>query len=228
MQYAKERGVSDGVVRRAIKANKLNGAYRKLGKRYLIDAQRANKIFDLMDPEHVTRKPMEQKAKGINAPTVQPIPGPDPDGGYGEDSEEQELPDGPGPQYVDNPDVEKYDNPVDDYAKNRANREKFQAKTEELKYRKQAGELVEKDIVIREAVEMAKKTKDAVLAVPARVAAQLAAMNDRHKVEMYLESELREALRGVSNEREDSDTEVEETTESTRTDQSETIDSTTR
>ena len=70
----------------------------------------------------------------------------------------------------------------------------FKAKLTEIKYLEQAGRLVDADEVGRRAFERGRKTRDAILLVPSRFAAELAVITDPHEIEVFLTRELIKAL----------------------------------
>lgn len=73
-------------------------------------------------------------------------------------------------------------------------REYYLALSAQLEYEELTGLLVRKDDVRREAFDMARKTRDSLLQLPARLMAQLAAESDAHKVREMLDKEIRYAL----------------------------------
>ena len=77
----------------------------------------------------------------------------------------------------------------------------WKAKIAETKAKKEMGELVPAEKVGRDAFEIARKVRDAILMVPARVSHELAAEVDPHKVEVQLTKELNQALSELANKR---------------------------
>lgn len=74
-------------------------------------------------------------------------------------------------------------------------REKIaKAKLAEMKADEQAGTLVNAEQVERDSFEIGRKVRDGILAVPIRIAHELAAEHDPHKVEVLLQRELTQAL----------------------------------
>lgn len=69
------------------------------------------------------------------------------------------------------------------------------AKVHALQARKELGSISEME---RQAFQLARTVRDAVMSVPARIGASLAAIDDRLQVEELLEAELAVALRSVS------------------------------
>ena len=68
------------------------------------------------------------------------------------------------------------------------------AKLKEIQYKKETGELVEKKEVEKEAFELGRRVRDAVLSVPDRVASIVASMSDSNAIKELLNNELRHAL----------------------------------
>lgn len=75
----------------------------------------------------------------------------------------------------------------------------YKLKMAELKYNEQAGLLVPKETVQKEAFELGRKVRDNILNVPGRVAHELAAEVDPHRVEVQLMRELTQALEELTN-----------------------------
>ena len=80
------------------------------------------------------------------------------------------------------------------YQSYRATREAYSSKLERIKYEEKAGLLVHRKQVELEADAIGRLVRDAILNVPPRIAAQVAAENDRVKCELIIEKELRLAL----------------------------------
>lgn len=76
----------------------------------------------------------------------------------------------------------------------------------ELEVRQRAGDLVQVEAVRREWFKAARAVRDSLLAIPDRVAADLAADDDPHRVRVALDVELREALEDLSREGENDQT----------------------
>jgi hypothetical protein len=80
------------------------------------------------------------------------------------------------------------------YAGNRAKRERYEMELKRLKYEKEAGLLIEKGTIEKIAFEVARRTRDNILSVPDRVAADIAAETDPQKVHFMLTEALHAAL----------------------------------
>lgn len=77
--------------------------------------------------------------------------------------------------------------------------EKFwKARQAELDYRREAGELVDVKAVAKEAFERSRIIRDALLNVPSRIAAELAAETDPGRMHMKLDAAIREALNAAA------------------------------
>ncbi len=74
----------------------------------------------------------------------------------------------------------------------------YKSRLSELKYLEQAGKLVELDKVQREAFELGRKTRDAIMGIPARVVHDWAAETDPHKLELKINQELINVLDSLS------------------------------
>ena len=77
------------------------------------------------------------------------------------------------------------------YVDARALREVVEVKRRELELEVRRGELVRKDDVEREAFRLYRRLRDAVFNIPPRLAAQLAAETDEHRIFELLEGEIR-------------------------------------
>lgn len=86
------------------------------------------------------------------------------------------------------------------YNKSRTIKEVYAARKAKLEYETMAGELVEKRKVKMEAFNVARKVRDAMLNIPSRMSAQLAAETDPHKVHTILEEEIVKALEELARE----------------------------
>ncbi len=82
----------------------------------------------------------------------------------------------------------------------------YRAKLAETKYLEQAGQLISADLVKRQAFEIARKTRDSVMTMPARIAHSIAAETDPHKVEVELLKELSKCLEQLIKESENEKT----------------------
>lgn len=83
---------------------------------------------------------------------------------------------------------------IDDYATSRALRESYEAKLKKIEYEKACGLLVSREEVTSKIFTLARGSRDRLLQIPRRMAAQLAAESDQHKIESLLTQSMREAL----------------------------------
>lgn len=74
----------------------------------------------------------------------------------------------------------------------------YQAERERLAVMKEKGELVLTKDVRTEAARLARQVRDLLLIIPARNAARLSAMQDQEDIRTLLQSEIEQALRGLS------------------------------
>lgn len=81
----------------------------------------------------------------------------------------------------------------------RAVREKYAALLAKIEYEERVGKVIDRAAVESAATMMHKVLRDALLAIPDRIAAQLAAETDAALVHQLLEAEIRKTLEQVSN-----------------------------
>ena len=74
----------------------------------------------------------------------------------------------------------------------------YQAALRKLAYQEKAGELVSKAQIEKEAFDTARRVRDALMSIPGRISAQLAAMDDRDQIHTMLTKEIRQTLTGLS------------------------------
>lgn len=86
------------------------------------------------------------------------------------------------------------------YADARAERERTNAELARLELQQKSGKLVDVEVVRREVFQRARLLRDRILAVPSRVAAQLAAEKDAREVRRILDDELRKVLETIADE----------------------------
>lgn len=85
------------------------------------------------------------------------------------------------------------------YAEARAVREAYNAKLARLKYEQQLGILVNAEEVRTAAFNLARRTRDELMGMPERIAAQIAATDDPAEVERILEDEIERVCQELSN-----------------------------
>ena len=76
----------------------------------------------------------------------------------------------------------------------RIEKEQWAAKLKQIEYENKIGKLVDVDVVQREAFELARETRDAVLNVADRVGPVLASVTDHRRITQVLKSELKKAM----------------------------------
>lgn len=83
------------------------------------------------------------------------------------------------------------------YAEARAKREEFNAKIAQMEYELAAGKLVDAARIQNEAFRLARITRDALLNIPNKIAHELAAEKDPHKIHTLLTGAITSALEGL-------------------------------
>lgn len=137
-------------------------------------ALRATSTAHRLPGAHEIGVPPEESAKGSGKPKKD-------NGRTVKDEDEEDAGDAPGT-----------------IAEARLKFETFRAKSEELDYRKAAGELIPLDEVKRAFEDIAIKVQRGVLAVPPRISAIAAAETDEFKINALFTNELKIALRSIS------------------------------
>lgn len=84
--------------------------------------------------------------------------------------------------------------PAETYAGNRAKRERFEMELKRVAYEQKIGKLIDKAAVERAAYEVARVTRDTLLAIPDRISAEVAAETDVQKVHFLITEALLAAL----------------------------------
>jgi hypothetical protein len=167
--YAKRRGVSHQAVSKAIATGRLSRSVsRGSGGRCLINVV-------LADREWGENTDAQQQRSSHRRPAQVAM-----------------FPDVP----VDTVELGSASGPV--LAKAQAMRVTFLARTAELDYLEKARSLVSADKVSIEAFRVGRTVRDAIMHVPDRVSAQLAALSDEHQVHELLTAELAGALRELA------------------------------
>jgi len=80
------------------------------------------------------------------------------------------------------------------YSTNRAIKEHFNARLAKLDFEEKSGRMVDSQDVQNEAFKIARAVRDAMLSIPDRISAELAAETDTFKVHKKLADEIRKAL----------------------------------
>lgn len=84
-----------------------------------------------------------------------------------------------------------------DYFKSRAMRESYEAELAKLEFEEKSGKLIDADKVRRQAFEIARITRDAVLSIPDRISAELAGITDQATIHSILTKELNNSLQEI-------------------------------
>lgn len=181
-QYGALRGVSGEAIRKAIKTGRLQKSVSYDEKGWpRIDPAIAETEWP--PGKAPTRSKLEPDvADEILATAGVQVPVFDPD---------QEIPE---------PTLEIGERSASALARNRAVREAYEARLKKLDWEQKSGLLVEADAVKSEAFKMARSVRDAMLNIPDRLAAEIAAETDQFKVHQRLEEEIRKALEGLGDE----------------------------
>ena len=87
---------------------------------------------------------------------------------------------------------------IPNYADSRAVREAFVARLAKLDYEERQGKLVEADKVRLQAFELARKVRDALLAIPDRVASTCAHETSEHEVHKLISDEIVQVLQRLT------------------------------
>lgn len=110
----------------------------------------------------------------------------------------------PAAQVVADAQISTGDSPVaEPYWKIKARRETAMAAMAELELEKVRGQLIERDRVEAAAYATSRMLRDAILGIPSRISAELAALTDPFEVEMFLRRELSQVLTSMAKASED-------------------------
>lgn len=188
--YAKRRGVSHTAVARAVAEGRLTaGTDATTGRRW-IDPQVADSEWEKTTDEGKAKggKAYRAKRQSGNLET--------------EKVETKKWVSTP-PQVSTPPPAGEPDQAVDpndprSYAASNARHKFFQARLTELEFRRRDGELVDGAEVAKGAFEAARIVREAILAIPDRLAAELASESDTNRVHATLTRELRQAIEEIT------------------------------
>lgn len=86
------------------------------------------------------------------------------------------------------------------FNQSRAIREAYQAKLSKLEFEEKSSRLIDAEQVKRDSFELARRVRDSILNIPSRVASQITSLTDSIEVEEVLTTELRKALKILSDE----------------------------
>ncbi len=171
-QYAIRRGVNKALVSRWLRDGLLDGAFKRRGIRYEIEPEVADMLLEERLHESFRKKP--------SPPSTTPAGGSSP-------------PDSPAP--LAPPSAGEKPLTLNEA---RTQKECHLAALRQMELDEKTGRLIPKDQVEKEAFEVARQVRNAMLGIPSRVAAQLAAMSDEFQIILVLTTEIRNALQGVA------------------------------
>ena len=182
-EYAARAGVSQPRISKLVSRGIIpKSALRRVDGRWLIVAELADAaLLANLDPSRA-RKALGGPAAGS--------------AGKARETEEPPRPVSRRPEPVS--DDTETDKPPLTFEQARTLREGIRAELDRLKLDEARGNLVRRDDVERSAFECGRALRDAVLAVPDRVAAIVAAESDEHRVHEVIRAELMAALSGLS------------------------------
>ena len=182
--YAKHRGVTLRAVQKAIESGRILTVKDDQGRPKINPEESDKRWAEMTDPAMQREKPAASAATPA-APTRGDYPD-DQDPDYSNDDPDDES-------------GEEADGPGAVFARARAKKEKFKAELERLNYLKRAGELVEVEKVKSETFNLTRKTRDALLNVPSRIASELAAESDPVQIHNILTEAIVRALEELVN-----------------------------
>ena len=169
--YAKHRGVSGEAVKKAIQQGRITAAPDKKGH-YQIDPTIADKEW-----EANTRPSKPNQSKKSKK----------------EIEEEQKAIEDDADSFLDQAAGKL------SYAQARTMKENYNAKLAKIKFEEQSGLLISAEKVKDDAFKMARAVRNQVLALPDRIAGELASMKDAHAITLKLAKELTACLESLSN-----------------------------
>ncbi|MDX9741980.1 MAG: hypothetical protein RBT81_12525 [Gammaproteobacteria bacterium] len=169
-EYARRRGINHVSVHRAIKAGRITTIKGKIDPS-LADRQWQENTDQSKPRNSVTGKPNQSRPTG--SPSEPMAIGSDDDGIIGQST-------------------------ANSYARARAARELYQAQLSKLELDRKRGTLVRADEVRLGAFNMARKARDQLIALPERLAAVLAAIDDPIDVQYILEEEIERICQEVA------------------------------
>ena len=177
--YAKQRGVSDTAVHKAIKSGRI-----PVEADGTINPAKADAAWDRNTSPAQQRKPdplpsMAPPVRHTPGPVTPPAPAPP----NRQPTQRQAEPE-TGPSMAGMP----------NYQMSRAVRETYNAKLTRLDYEERTGKLLNAEDVAKEAFALARRVRDRLLNIPSRMASVLASETDSKAIETLLTQELRIAL----------------------------------
>ena len=183
--YARQRGVTEGAVRKAIKSGRI--AVESNG---FIDPVKTNAAWESNTNPAQQRRPDSLPPIPVPVPVKPvPIPAKPPAPPVRQPTQRPAEPEA-GPSAVGMP----------NYQMSRAVRETYNAKLTRLDYEERTGKLLNAEDVAKEAFALARRVRDRLLNIPSRMASVLASETDSKAIELLLSQELRIALEELSEE----------------------------
>ena len=170
--YARQKGVSDTAVHKAIKSGRI-----PVEADGTIDPSKANAAWERNTSPAQQRKPVPVKP-APDKPSPPPV--------------RQAT------QRPAEPEAGSSTAGVPNYQMSRAVRETYNAKLTRLDYEERTGKLLNADDVAKEAFAIAHRVRDRLLNIPSRMASVLASETDSKAIELLLSQELRIALEELS------------------------------
>lgn len=171
-EYARRRGVTPRAVRRAIEEGRISAAAERESRAWAIDAELADRLWA------GSTDPALQRGQDAGAGGGQSgyPPGPPGEGAVGEADFGRD----------------------EEFMKARARRESWQADLAALRAQEQAAELCRVSAVRRSGFDHARRTRNKMLSIPARVSARLAAETDSAEIHRILTEEVTLALQELA------------------------------
>lgn len=177
--YARQRGVTEGAVRKAIKSGRIPAEPDGT-----IDPVQADVAWE-------RNTSPAQQPKPEPPPQIRAVPQPV--------REMPSMPVRPTMRAPSSDPEQGAGNPaVPNYQTSRAIRETYNAKLTRLDYEERMGKLLKAEEVAADAYETARRVRDRLLGIPSRMSAVLASETDSKSIERLLDQELRIALEELS------------------------------
>ena len=173
--YGKHRGISQARVSQLVKARRLDAALVDDGRYTKIDRDKADIILDeTLDTKHNKNRASKSPAARAREELAKDAATAMKDWAVGEDIRSLTV-------------VEA-----------QRRRAIYDAELKRLDFEVKSGKLVEVDVVRKDTFELARRTRDAILAIPDRISAELASDSNRHSVRDKMFTELTAALEEIS------------------------------
>jgi hypothetical protein len=187
-EYARHRKVTKAAVSLAVKRGKISVETDSIGTHY-IDPEKADREWTESTNPALAFGPTNRKNSRKEG--AEPVAPPDQEE---PPASEPEVEPETGPQTdATGPTVRKVAGPRN-YNTARAEREHYNAELARLKFEEQAGKLIAADKVRDEAFQAARYVRDSLLAIPDRVAGELAGETNQFRIHQRLTEEIRRAL----------------------------------